>query len=274
MTKEKLIEIGVVDAERDGSGDISLTKVKKLMKTRPVNREKGTPYILLSIPMELEFKALLDKLEVPFRRRVIEGIPGITFTAKAGEVFAFISKVGRTNTAFDLGLISQRLNVKKIINMGTAGSLAESVNSLDVVIATSVAYYDVDLTAFDYEYGQMSGCPPYFKTDSQLLMSFDSLETSIPIHKGLILTADSFITKENLNLEILKHFDHPLALDMEGAAVGQVAERLAVPFIIIRCISDNIEGENNRVVHEEFATLSARRAATIALHLLSQETRF
>lgn len=274
MAEKKPLELGGVDALFEPENDVSLTKVKKLMKTRPVIREKGEPYILLSIPMELEFKALLDKLDVPFRRRVIEGIPGITFRARSGSVFAFISKVGRTNTAFDLGLISQRLNVRRIINMGTAGSLAPEVRSLDVVAATAVAYYDVDLTAFDYAYGQMSGCPPYFRTDSKLLKSLDELETTIAIHKGLILTADSFLTKENVEADILRRFDRPLALDMEGAAVGQVAERLGVPFSIIRCISDSIESDNNRVVHEEFATMSARRAAAVALHLLNVETNY
>lgn len=268
MDFRKTSELGVLTDDRP-KRDIPISKVKRLMKSRPITREKGEEFILLSIPMEVEFKALLDNLSVDYRRRVIEGIPGITFESKSGNVFAFISKVGRTNTAFDLGLISRRLNVKKIINMGTAGAISSDIKSLDVVIGTKVAYYDVDLTAFNYEYGQMSGCPPYFKADTQLAKSIENLNTSIPIHRGLIVTADSFITKNNVNKEILSHFDNPLALDMEGAAVGQVAERLGVPFIIIRCISDSIEKDNNVVVHEEFATLSARRAAIVAIHMLN-----
>lgn len=268
MEIKNTVELGVLREDKP-KRDIPISKVKRLMKSRPITREKGEEFILLSIPMEVEFKALLDNLTVEYRRRVIEGIPGITFTSKSGNVFAFISKVGRTNTAFDLGLISRRLNVKKIINMGTAGALSSEIKSLDVVIGTKVAYYDVDLTAFNYAYGQMSGCPPYFKADSQLIKSIENLDTAIPIHRGLILTADSFITNENVNRDILSNFDQPLALDMEGAAVGQIAERLGVPFIIIRCISDSIENDNNVMIHEEFATLSARRAAIVAIHMLN-----
>lgn len=149
MKDKNTLDLGTID-ELEDRHDIPLAKVKKLMETRPIIREKGEEFTLLSIPMEIEFKALLDNLDVEFRRRVIEGIPGITFPSKSGNVFAFISKVGRTNTAFDLGIISRRLNVKRIINLGTAGSLSDNVHSFDVVIANNVAYYDVDLTAFDY----------------------------------------------------------------------------------------------------------------------------
>lgn len=59
----------------------------------------------------------------------------------------------------------------------------------------------------------------------------DSLKLPIRIHRGLILTADSFMTQNNVNQEILSNFDNPLCIDMEGAAVGQVAYRLGVPLL-------------------------------------------
>ncbi len=271
MKDKNTLDLGTID-ELEDRHDIPLAKVKKLMETRPIIREKGEEFTLLSIPMEIEFKALLDNLDVEFRRRVIEGIPGITFPSKSGNVFAFISKVGRTNTAFDLGIISRRLNVKRIINLGTAGSLSDNVHSFDVVIANNVAYYDVDLTAFDYTYGQMSGCPPYFRADPSFLKPLDSLKLPIRIHRGLILTADSFMTQNNVNQKILSNFDNPLCIDMEGAAVGQVAYRLGVPFIIIRSISDVVHQDGTVHAHENFALMSAKNGAKIALHLLNNQT--
>ena len=65
----------------------------------------------------------------------------------------------------------------------------------------------------------MSGCPPYFRADPSFLKPLDSLKLPIRIHRGLILTADSFMTQNNVNQEILSNFDNPLCIDMEGAAV-------------------------------------------------------
>ena len=78
MKDKNTLDLGTID-ELEDRHDIPLAKVKKLMETRPIIREKGEEFTLLSIPMEIEFKALLDNLDVEFRRRVIEGIPGITF---------------------------------------------------------------------------------------------------------------------------------------------------------------------------------------------------
>ena len=79
--------------------------------------------VLLAIPMESEFKALKMALNERLEPKTINGISGYTFISKKkGLVFAYESKVGRVNTALDLGILAASLDIKEIINLGISYS--------------------------------------------------------------------------------------------------------------------------------------------------------
>lgn len=224
--------------------------------------------ILLAIPMESELLALKEAVGSALFPQTIGEIAGFKWLTAAGPVFVFPSKVGRVNIAADLALLSQHLDLKLVINLGSAGSIDPAVKPLDVVVATRSAYYDVDLTPFGYKYGQMSGCPPFFTAVNPLVKINPP---DFKIHSGLILSADSFITAHNINHEILRRFEKPLCLDMEGAAVGQMAYRLNCPYILIRAISDEISAYDNASTHEMLVTRCCRNAVSVLLDTLSSE---
>ena len=58
---------------------------------------------------------------------------------------------------------------------------------------------------------------------------------------GLIATGDKFINDKNLLNDIQKDLDDLLAVEMEGAAVAQVAEQEGLPWLILRVISDSAD---------------------------------
>ncbi len=67
-----------------------------------------------------------------------------------------------------------------------------------------------------------------------LLEEFDS------ITKGLIRSGDRFISDRNVLVELSKDLDWLKALEMEEAAVAQVASQGGIPWVIIRVISDKL----------------------------------
>ena len=66
------------------------------------------------------------------------------------------------------------------------------------MIAEKLAYHDVDVTAFGYEYGQMAQQPLYFESDKKFVTLIQESLSKLnqKWHLGLIATGDSFIAGE------------------------------------------------------------------------------
>ncbi len=187
------------------------------------------------------------------------------------EKIAFYSMkggIGKVSMAYMLGSFLAKHKVDEIVNVGVAGSINPALKPFMTLIASKTAYHDVDVTAFGYEYGQMAQCPKYFAADEEgvkKLMSFPSDQ----LMEGLILSGDSFITKTNLSKEHVSQFDHPLAVDMESAAVSEVCYLAKIPFLIIRTISDDTSNEDgNKDQYENNLTKASYRAGELVAWLM------
>ena len=67
--------------------------------------------------------------------------------------------------------------------------------------------------------------------------------TKPSIYTGLIASGDQFISSSEKQAELLQALPDLLAVEMEGAAVAQVAYEYNLPFIVIRIISDKANHE-------------------------------
>lgn len=225
---------------------------------------------LVICAMAGEFEALANKVREG-RPENHGGIDGLGFPLPYGRAFAFAGRIGKVNTAFDIGRLSAVLDIGGIVNTGVAGAVSETVKPLDVVIADRVAFHDVDLTAFGSPLGQMDGEPLWFETDPAFIAAARRLEhqTAFSLKIGPVISGDKFVTKENLQKDVIKLFGHPLAVDMESGAVAQVARHLGVPFCIIRSISDDTRDKENEDTYHEFMELAAKHASEVTLWLLN-----
>lgn len=222
-----------------------------------------------------ELKAVLESRNIALTEYQDGVIRGYEFAEEGkGKFLAFVARIGKTNIGFDLGYLAALFDLKRIIVVGVSGSLKEDIVPLQVAIADKVAYYDCDLTmdgTGKYKLGQMAGEDLYYEADKEMLKKIDDLNTTLTIHVGTIISGDSFATRKNMSAELLKNFDDPISVDMESASVAQIAHRLHIPFFVIRGISDQVLGEQNGAEFAEFLHPSARRAATVFVHLLKDE---
>ncbi|SQB56135.1 MTA/SAH nucleosidase [Streptococcus dysgalactiae] len=103
------------------------------------------------------------------------------------------------------------------------------------------------MTAFGYDYGQMSMQPLYFESDSTFVETFEKVlaQASIDSKIGLIATGDSFIAGQDKIDAIKGHFPEVLAVEMEGAAIAQAAHSVKKPFIVVRAMSDTAAHDAN-----------------------------
>jgi adenosylhomocysteine nucleosidase len=83
---------------------------------------------------------------------------------------------------------------------------------------------------------------------------------------GRIATGDQFISSEKKRqwLETRWHAD---CVEMEGAAVAQVCVLNAIPFVIIRSVSD-LANENTRVDFPLFVAYASKNSSQIVLEMI------
>ncbi|MTB64881.1 5'-methylthioadenosine/adenosylhomocysteine nucleosidase [Streptococcus sp. zg-86] len=222
--------------------------------------------IIAAMPEEL--KTLVEALECGDEQIVL----GRTYyTGRLGnhEVVLLQSGVGKVMSAMSVAILAQQFQVDVIVNTGSAGAVADGIEIGDVVVADQLAYHDVDLTAFGYEYGQMSAQPLYFEADKALLAQMKEIlaQQAITAHSGLIATGDSFIAGQDKIATIKAHFSDVLAVEMEGAAIAQAAHSIGLPFLVIRAMSDTAQGDAN-ITFDEFIIEAGKRSAEVLIAFL------
>ncbi len=142
-------------------------------------------------------------------------------------VYYLKTGIGKVNAASSLTKFLENHDIDQIINIGLAGSVFNH-DVLDVVIIKQAYFHDVDATLFGYPKYQVPGMPLTYESDPQLLetckkISFQSIDT--------LYTGDQFITQK---------MPFEGVVDMEGAALYQVAYLYHKPIISIKVVSDVI----------------------------------
>lgn len=222
--------------------------------------------IIAAMPEELAY--LIQHLENAQEEHVL-GNAYHTGSIASVQVVLVESGIGKVMSAMSVAILADHFKVNAVINTGSAGAVADGIAVGDVVIADKLAYHDVDVTAFGYDYGQMARQPLYFQSDtsfiSKIKESLSQFEQNW--HLGLIVTGDSFIAGNDKIEEIKSHFPSVLAVEMEGAAIAQAAHTLGLPFLVIRAMSDNANHEAN-LSFDEFIVEAGRRSAQVLLAFL------
>ena len=186
---------------------------------------------------------LLCKSMFKNKKTVISGISFYSGMLDNQRVVIVKSGIGKVNAAICTQILINNFSVTHIINTGIAGAMAKNLKVFDFVVSSSVVYHDVDLTAFNYKYGQIPQMPEQFNADETLVdVTFNTFEqmsfkNKHEIAKGLIASGDSFINTMEKKNQIKKYFN-PLCVEMEGAAIAHVCHMNKIPFVIIRCLSD------------------------------------
>lgn len=208
--------------------------------------------------MEEEVHVLRDKLN-NLKKEEIAGSEYNVGTYEGKEVVLLKSGIGKVNAAMATAILLEKYQPDVVINTGSAGGLHTDLNVGDVVISTEVRHHDVDVTAFNYEYGQVPGMPAAFPADEKLkeiAKNCAEKVTGIQVVEGLIVTGDSFMN-DPVRVEFVKgKFGDLYAVEMEAAAIAQVCYAFKVPFVVTRALSD-IAGKESDVSFDQFIHTAA-----------------
>lgn len=180
------------------------------------------------------------------------------------------SGIGKTSAAIGTTLLLQLTKPDMVINTGSAGGLDPNLNVGDIVISTEVRHHDVDVSAFGYEKGQLPANPAAFLPDTDLveLATKESQKAGFNVVSGLICSGDVFVNGAEKIAQIRHDFPAVAGVEMEAASIAQTCHAFAVPFVVIRAISDVADKESH-LSFDEFLPLAAEKSSTVVLSVLN-----
>ena len=220
--------------------------------------------IIAALPAELEH--IVNAMETERTQTVF----GARFhIGKIGgvRVAAVCCGIGTINAAACACVLVRELGADVLINTGAAGGTGAGLGMLDVALSSEVVFHDTD-AAFMKDYYPFRES---FPADAQLISlaerSIARMQNREFNYKvGRIATGDVFVNDNELKANIIARL-HPLCVEMEGAAIGQIAYMSCRPFLVIRSVSDTA-GEGAALSFENFLERAAGNSAAIVLGML------
>ncbi len=138
-----------------------------------------------------------------------------------------------------------------VLFTGVAGAADSMLNQWDIVIPNELVQHDMDARPLFQKYEipalkkkKISSMPQWVNWASNVIkesISKETIENFGKVENGLIATGDRFIAEKNLLDNLSKDLLGLCAVEMEGAAVAQVATQERIPWLIVRVISDGAD---------------------------------
>ena len=188
-------------------------------------------------------------------------------TLDGHDVVAVLSRVGKVAAATTATLLGTEFGVERAIFTGTAGGLHGRARVGDVVVASAVLQHDMDASPLfprhevplygvdrfhadaalsaalaEAARGVLGGArtPPLDDAlDAESLRAFGIVAPAV--HAGLIVSGDRFVSSAAESAALRERLPDALAVEMEGAALGQVCHDLGIAFAVVRTISDRAD---------------------------------
>jgi adenosylhomocysteine nucleosidase len=186
-------------------------------------------------------------------------------------VFSRWGKVAAATTVANLIL---DFNISELIFTGVAGAINNELNIGDIVIASRLVQHDLDARPFLAQFEiPLLGMTHVFSPEIQVnnaLRAISELLSNKHLHAvltdeelnefgitnpkvviGEIASGDKFFSSNDDKQNLQTILPEAICVEMEGAAVAQVCYEYAIPFTIIRTISD-AAGDNSHIDFQSF----------------------
>ena len=188
------------------------------------------------------------------------------------ELILVQSGLGKVNAAVVSTLLIEKFKCELLLFSGVAGGIDPGIEIGEVIIGESLIQYDYGTLKNRELLPFRPGSIPTGESKNKLEYSLDpkikhKIKVSLPnVRMGIILTGDVFLQCEETQKELFEKYGAQ-AIDMEGAAVAQVAEQFGIPAIVVRCLSD-LAGADSQKLSSKFLNMAAKRSFNTAQRIL------
>ncbi len=209
------------------------------------------------------------------------------------QVVVVFSGWGKVASASTTTMLVERYKISQLIFTGVAGAIPEQLNIGDIVIGSTFVQHDMDcagvlgIKRFEIPFLSLTEIPAtstdivlarkateqylvadlHNDVDAQELLNLGIIKPVI--YTGLIASGDQFISSMEKQQKLLEAFPNLLAVEMEGAAVAQVAHEYLLPFTVIRIISDKANQDSMVDFPRFIEQVASHFTAGIVKHLVA-----
>ena len=190
----------------------------------------------------------VDQLCAKLEQVTKETYAGVEYhcgTLQGKQVVVCCAGMGKANAASTVQVLCTKYGIDKLIFSGIAGNMTSKIGIGDVCIGETVVYHDAELSMiaqsapFQTEY---HGDPALVRT------ALDACAAcGVKAIAGKIATGDLFVGDSETKAAIEAKCA-PDCVEMEGAAVSQIAAKNGVPCVILRAMSDNADEDGHEVL--------------------------
>lgn len=188
------------------------------------------------------------------------GVEYFTGSLAGKKVVVCCGGMGKANAASTTQVLITRYGAQAIIFAGIAGNMSPEIGIGDMVVGKTVFYHDAELD-------MLAQSAPFLKEytgDPTLVKAaLDACAAcGVKAIAGRIATGDRFVG-DSATKNAIAAACHPDCVEMEGAAVSQVAGRNGVPCVVLRAMSDNADESGYEVlVVKQFSIAEYVKTAT------------
>jgi adenosylhomocysteine nucleosidase len=155
-----------------------------------------------------------------------------------------VGGVGKVAAAMAAQYLCDVFKPRCLVAIGLAGGLQDQVRPGRVVVASAAVQHDMDGRPLTKTKGVIPGiglstitAHPAVTETLLRAARYKSEDASA----GLVLTGDQIVTSRQVRDALLREFPEGMCLDMETAAIAQVAHQNGVPWSALRVMSDSAD---------------------------------
>lgn len=280
-------EGGTAISMAERSGQTSAVALLKEIRRKPDSRPIG---LICAIPEETAH------FGSHFQERAVHTHAGLTFRSGGldGKPTVIVEcGIGKVNAAIVSTLLLERFDCRLLVFSGVAGGIDPTLGIGDVVIANRLIQHDYGALYRGQMKVYQPGVPPLpgfsqdygYTLDAALEgavrkavagLSLPALPASATggvartprIIFGAVLTGDQYVNCEEMRQRLYTEF-RGKAVEMEGAAVAQVAALYGVPCLIVRSLSD-LAGHDSHMDFTAFVDVAAAGAAELVRRVVRE----
>jgi adenosylhomocysteine nucleosidase len=191
--------------------------------------------------LELEARALVQHMP---RSETIG--PKIGIWEGDGTVVV-VGGVGKVAAALAAQFVQDVFKPRCLVAIGLAGAIRDDTSRGQVVVATGAVQHDMDGRPLTSTRGVIPGLNiSVLSADAPLaekllVAAKRSVENPRIVRPGLVLTGDQIVTSRAVRDALVRDFPDGACVDMETAAVAQVAHQNGLPWGAVRVTSDSAD---------------------------------
>ncbi len=224
--------------------------------------------IICAIPNELRyFKLAENPIQTIGKRIFFKG------AHDRHELILVQSGLGKVNAAVVSTLMIEKFGCQFLLFSGVAGGIDPRIKIGEVIIGDSLIQYDYGTLKNREMLPFRPGSIPTGESKNEIEYRLSpkikrKIKVLLPnVRMGKILTGDVFLQCKETKKELFEKYGAQ-AIDMEGAAVAQVAEQFGITSVVVRCLSD-LAGADSQKLSSKFMNTAAKRSFNTAQKILN-----